>query len=150
MTTTLTNEEAIAALRDGSDGVGFASDCADHIEIMAMREAAPAHLRAKLRVRENLVAWGFRIADEKVNRVVVMLSETVRKRVAFRKPMRGKVAGECFKVALCGSNSKHTGKYSITDGGPFGDNRFYGYAEANGTWSPAHVTPEEVIAELTK
>jgi hypothetical protein len=42
--------------------------------------------------------------------------------------------GFVVKLALAGSRSKYTGSIMVTDGGPFGANRFYGRIDPDGTW----------------
>lgn len=146
VTTKLTDTEAINLLtggkgiQPGTESETFAEKCAFEIHKLA----------AGFRARGNMIAWGFKLAEEKANPVPAScLSASVLSMVRFRKPLKGEVDGEPFKVSLCGARSRHSGKYTITDGGPFGQNRFYGYAEPNGAWTPARVTPPSVVAKLT-
>lgn len=139
VTTTLTNEAAVTALR--ASGNEFSMNCADHVEIEGSKFAKP-----------NLVAWGFRKAEAILNApAATTLSESVLKIVAFRRPLKTNVEGFDIKVSLAGPNSKHCGKYIIGNGGVFRSPsaRFYGYAEPDGSWTPRDDTPAEVIAALT-
>jgi hypothetical protein len=137
---TLTDDECIAALGGIDKPETFEGKCAFEVHKQANGFGG----------RENMIAWAFRMAENIVNPPPgVMLSETVRGMVAFRRPLKGEVDGEAFKVSLCGPNSKHMGSYSITDGEAFGSNRFYGYAEPDGMWRPTQKTPESVVKKLT-
>ena len=147
VTTELSDETAINLLTDGA-GIEpgnvadtFASKCAFEIHKVANG----------FRGRDNMVAWGFKLAEEKANPVApLVLGDSVLSLVAFRRPLRGEVNGHPFKVSLCGERSRHCGKYAITDGKAFSESQFYGYAEPDGSWSPSRRTPEEVIAKLTE
>lgn len=138
----LTNDEAITKLRAMNND--FAGDCADQIEIMSLRKTVAPSVAAKMRVRENLVAWGFKLCHDADNRVTLRLPDVVLHKVVERKPMAF-VAGE-FPVHIrrCGAQSKHVGKFQITDGTGFGG-AFYGYATSEGDWTPTRATPQEVI-----
>jgi hypothetical protein len=146
VTSTLSDEEAIDALTGGegitpgTEAESFPEKCAFEIH-KAMNG---------FRARDNMIAWGFKLAEEGVNPPGgVTLSPFVLANCKFRKPLNGETDGEPFKVALCGPKSKHFGDYCITDGGPFRSNRFYGYATPSGEWTPTRATPESVITKLT-
>ena len=137
--TALTDAEAMALLR--GEGSEFALDCANEIDKMSR----------SFEHKANLVAWAFKLAERIANPPpTVSLSGAIRGMVRFRKPLKGMADGNPFKVSLCGANSRHAGSYSITDGGPFGSNQFYGYAKPDGTWTPTQATPEAIVAALTK
>ncbi len=137
--TTLTNDQAVAALR--ASGNDFNLNCADHVEIEGSRFAKP-----------NLIAWGFRKAEALINAPEpTTLSEAVRKIVKFKKPLKIMAGDYPVKVSLAGPNSKHHGRYLIGNGGVFRhpDSRFYGYGDPDGSWTPRDETPAEVIEALT-
>lgn len=145
--TRLTDQEAILELTNGQ-GIqpGMASDtfeskCAFEIHKQAHGFGG----------RSNMIAWGFKLAEEKRNPVAPSkLSEEIRSMVRFRRPLTGEAEGNPFRVSLCGDRSTHAGEYAITDGGPYGRNRFYGYAKPDGTWKPTRSTPKAVIDRLTE
>lgn len=132
--TTLTDAEAIEVLRSRDNQ--FAQDCADHIELESMG----------LKARANLVAWGFRLCEQKDETVTI--SPKLLKLVRFRKPVSGEVNGEPFKLQLHGPGSKHAGQYMITDGEKWPGNRFYGRATAEGQWRVTADTPACVVERL--
>lgn len=142
VTTSLTNSEAVTQLR--AMGNDFASDCADHIELMEMGETR----KLPVKYRANLVAWGFRLIDDVVNRIVLTLPASITERVRYRKPMAFAAAGDLpVHIRQCGPDSKHEGKYQITDGTGFGG-AFYGFASPDGEWSPTRATPKAVVEAI--
>lgn len=53
------------------------------------------------------------------------------------------VKGYPLRLSLAGPKSKYHGSVIITDGGPYGDNKWYGAVSPSGTWTPSKsVTPE--------
>ena len=141
--TKLTDDEAIKAI-GGFDGSGFKPDCAFEIHRMA----------AGGNFKSHLVAWGFRMAEEALNpKVEITLSKKLRDLVRFRKPYSWITKeGEVIHIRLSGPNSRHAGKYALTNGMPFRDSsqKFYGFATPKGKWTPTHVTPEAVVAAVKK
>jgi hypothetical protein len=123
----------------------FAITCADHIELMELASTR----KLPISYKPNLVAWGFRLIEDDANRVTLTLPEKLRDRVAFRKPLAFVAGGEYpVTIRVCGVNSKHHGKYQITDGTGFGG-AFYGYASPDGEWSPTRSTPDAVVKEIS-
>lgn len=147
VTTSLTDAQAIEVLRVGGSE-GFAADCAAQIELMGLAKER----NLPIKVRMNLVAWGFRMAEEKLNRVTLTLHPSYLSRVAFRRPLTFAVGDEVVSISICGSTSKHAGKYRVSNGQPFGspDQKFYGFADPNGTWAATKVTPSTVVEALTR
>lgn len=145
--TTLTDGEAIEILKGGTNNPAdsFNNKCADAIEITAMLAAKPS---LKIKVSSNLVAWGFRIAEDTVNRVTITLPEALTSLVAHRRPVTFEVAGYPVKIMQHGENSKHCGQYMITDGNPWPNNEFYGRATPSGEWTPTRATSKEVIEAI--
>ena len=41
-----------------------------------------------------------------------------------------------LQISLAGPKSKHYGKVNLTDGGPYGDNKFFGHIDEYGVWEP--------------
>ena len=60
-----------------------------------------------------------------------------------------KVNGQTVKFARSGPNSKVPGTVHVTDGGPFGDNAYYGAVRRDGLFSPSRACTNE-IAEAIK
>lgn len=61
--------------------------------------------------------------------------------------------GYPLKLHLAGPNSKYKGSIMITDGGPYGANKWYGVVTPSGEWTPSkQVTPElrNLIARTLK
>ena len=53
------------------------------------------------------------------------------------------IKGEPLKFTLAGPNAKAPGTINVTDGGPYGDNKWYGRVTKDGVWTPSSaVTPE--------
>jgi hypothetical protein len=141
--TKLTNAQAIAKLN--ARGGSFESDCAFEIGKLACAGA---------RVKSSLVAWGFRLADEKKKRAkphaAVVLPDgamTARKQkpVDYLTPL-----GSPIKIRLAGANSKHYGNFLITSGHAFGDPAgvFYGVCDPAGNWKPTAKTPKGIVSYL--
>jgi hypothetical protein len=148
--TTMSDERAIELLTDGK---GIAPDMPDDFNHKCAFEIHKA--AGGFRASDVLLAWGFRNAEKLAEgpTPTVKLSKKIRDIVAFRKPLKGETDGHPYKVALCGPNSRHQGSYAITDGGPFREGEFYGYAKKAGRsfeWTPRRETPEALIAFLTK
>lgn len=59
-------------------------------------------------------------------------------------------AGDPVVVSLAGPNSRNPGWLNVTDGGPFGDNRFYGRIQPDGTSALCKNVPEDVVAVLRR
>jgi hypothetical protein len=138
--TTLTDAAAIKILRERSKvDDDFMAQCADAIEISGMKNV-------KVKVKPNLLAWGFRMASETgTAHESFVLPDKIRNMVQYRKPLNFEVAGFSVKIAKAGERSKYTDMYTITDGGEFRNNKFYGRATVDGTWLPTRETPEEVV-----
>lgn len=57
--------------------------------------------------------------------------------------IRVEINGHPLQFALAGPKSKYAGSVTITDGGPYGDNKWYGAVTPEGVWTPSsQVTPE--------
>ena len=82
-------------------------------------------------------------------RVTLTLPESILKRVKPRHPMAFVAGTFPVHIRQCGSQSKHSGKFQITDGTGFGG-AFYGYATPEGEWTPTRATPPEVIEAIRK
>jgi hypothetical protein len=136
--TELSNSDAIASLK--VIGGDFASDCA--IEIAKLDYPG-------MRFKDILVAWGFKLAEEKANPVKgVTFSPAVLKRyIRARKPLAFERDGNTVVVGFCGPASKHSGSYRVTNGQPFGSptNAFYGYITPAGEWKPTRAATPEIV-----
>lgn len=63
---------------------------------------------------------------------VVDLMNTAHKRIAYPK-IRLQYKGLKLQLALAGEKSRYKGSITVTNGGPFGDNIYYGRIDPNGT-----------------
>lgn len=112
------------------------------------------------KVRDNLIAYAFKLAEEAANPVKPLrISAKVQGVVAHRRPLRDEAEGKPFKVSLCGSRSKRSGHIAISDDAPWGTGGcFYGYAKpvtgqkgvTHYEWLPTRSTPEAIIKALTE
>ena len=59
------------------------------------------------------------------------------------------IDGEPLKLTLAGPQAKHPGTINITDGGPWGDNKWYGRVTAEGEWEPSSVVTEPLRKLIT-
>lgn len=57
-------------------------------------------------------------------------------------------AGEPIRLKRAGPNSKYAGKILVTDGAPFGQNKWYGTIDAAGVWTKGFKATDEVAAAL--
>lgn len=57
--------------------------------------------------------------------------------------------GEPVVLTLAGERSKAPGTVNVTDGGPYGDNTWYGRVDRDGKWSPSRQTTEGKMTALT-
>lgn len=146
--TKLTDEQAVETLRKmNPEGVGFIEDCAFEIQKM----------RNKLRYRDNLVAWGFRMAEEKINGrtgegTVTFDGAKLAKVIRARKPLRFEREGRNYLIAYCGEGSKNHGSFRITNGEAFGspNNRFFGMINPKGEWKLARAVTDEIKHDVTE
>lgn len=54
------------------------------------------------------------------------------------------VNGNPLRLALAGPKSKYHGSVTITDGGPYGDNKWYGAVSPEGAWKPSRAVTDEL------
>lgn len=120
--TTLTDAQAIKRLQ--RQGIKFATDCAKAIHDMS----------GGFDASENLVAWGFRLAEENAINKRIVIHPSILGPVGPRKPKTHDTPAGPIKLAYCGENSQYHRQYTLTDGGAFGhpDSRFYGRATPEG------------------
>ena len=60
-------------------------------------------------------------------------------------------AGQKIKLTVAGPKSKYHGCIMITDGGPYGDNKWFGTVNPiDGTWLPSKSTTEEEIVIIRR
>ena len=82
----------------------------------------------------------------------VALFETAKANLKYPK-ITLDINGEPLKFTLAGPNAKAPGTINITDGGPYGANKWYGRVTKDGEWTPSNqVTPElkNLIARTLK
>ena len=84
---------------------------------------------------------------------LIGLFEKARKYLKYPKIMLKLESGEPLQLGLAGSSSKAPGTISISDGGPFGNSKWYGRVTKDGEWEPAKVTDDlknDLTSVLTK
>lgn len=64
---------------------------------------------------------------------VYALFAVAKKNLKFPK-LRLQVGGNPVTLSIAGDRSAKPGVINVTDGGPYGSNKWYGRVEANGTW----------------
>jgi hypothetical protein len=70
-------------------------------------------------------------------------------RLAVERVVGGHVAGhDPVVLSLAGQQSKYAGSVNVTDGGRFGENKWYGRINVSGSWSPSSSCEERVTALL--
>ena len=60
------------------------------------------------------------------------------------------VKGEPLKLTLAGPQSSFPGTINITDGGPWGDNKWYGRVTEDGEWMPSKVVTPELRSIISR
>lgn len=60
------------------------------------------------------------------------------------------VSGQAVVFSLAGSMSKYAGQIMITDGGPFGQNKFFGRIDVNGDYYATRSSGQEVMDLITE
>lgn len=60
------------------------------------------------------------------------------------------VKGYPLKLSLAGPNSKYKGSIIITDGGPYGANKWYGAVSPSGEWTPSKQVTEELRSIIAR
>lgn len=60
------------------------------------------------------------------------------------------VKGYPLRLSLAGPKSKYHGSVIITDGGPYGDNKWYGAVSPSGTWTPSKAVTEELRSIIAR
>lgn len=60
------------------------------------------------------------------------------------------INGEPLKLSLAGPKSKYCGSIMITDGGPFGSNKWYGRVTPEGVWTPSNQVTDELRTLISR
>lgn len=63
--------------------------------------------------------------------------------------LRSKLAGHPVLLSVAGGKSKYTGQIMVSDGGPYGDNVWYGRIDRDGKWTLPFNVPEHIDAIRT-
>ena len=138
VTSRMTDEQVTAHLT--AIGGKFAEDCA--FEVGKLKHAG-------LRTKETLVAWGFKLAEERANppKGIMFDPAMLARFVVARRPLRFQSDGNSFEVGFCGPASKQSGSYRITNGEKYGSpyQAFYGYITPAGEWKPTRAATPEVV-----
>lgn len=118
----------------------FSEDCA--FEVGKLKHEG-------VRPKATLIAWGFRIAEEKAHppKGITFDPKVIGAFIKARRPLRFTRDGMSFDVGFCGPASKYSGSYRITNGQPYGspDQAFYGYITPSGEWKPTRAASPEVV-----
>lgn len=104
------------------------------VDTLIQRASAPAPAPTQ-QVNVQKIQDLFALAAQKLRRVKVALQAASGQRVVFTK---------------AGSMSKYAGQILITDGGPFGANKFFGRIDANGDFYATRTADKDVQALVTE
>jgi hypothetical protein len=78
-------------------------------------------------------------------RVYAMFA-TARRHLKYPKVHLQLADGRPVALAMSGATSHHPNTINVTDGGPYGQNKWYGRVEVDGTWTAGREFPE--LAEV--
>ena len=98
------------------------------VDTLHQRATQPAPV-AQIQVNFQKIQDLFDVAAKKLRRVKVKLQTTQGQPVAFSR---------------AGANSKYAGQILITDGGPFGNNKFFGRVDVTGEFFATRSATQEV------
>ena len=104
------------------------------VDTLTQRATAPAPLPTQ-QVNVQKIQDLFALAAQKLRRVKVALQAASGQKVVFTK---------------AGPMSKYAGQILVTDGGPFGANKFFGRIDANGDFFAARTADKDVQALVTE
>lgn len=104
------------------------------VDTLTQRAQAPALLPTQ-QVNVQKIQDLFALAAQKLRRVKVALQVASGQRVVFTK---------------AGPMSKYAGQILITDGGPFGTNKFFGRIDANGDFFATRTADKDVQTLVTE
>lgn len=104
------------------------------VDTLTQRASAQAPLPTQ-QVNVQKIQDLFALAAQKLRRVKVALQAASGQRVVFTK---------------AGPMSKYAGQILITDGGPFGANKFFGRIDANGDFYATRTADQDVQALVTE
>lgn len=104
------------------------------VDTLTQRASAPAPAPTQ-QVNVQKIQDLFALAAQKLRRVKVALQAASGQRVVFTK---------------AGPMSKYAGQILITDGGPFGANKFFGRIDANGDFFATRTADKDVQALVTE
>jgi hypothetical protein len=114
----------------------------------AEQENADKKLRGE---RKTAAAEAVSISDDLSG--IFSLFETAKENLKFPKCYLETESEHPVKIQIAGEKSRYNGQLMITDGGPFGDNIFYGRISMTGEWLAARADQAkqlEVVALLKK
>jgi hypothetical protein len=104
------------------------------VDTLTQRAAAPASAPTQ-QVNVQKIQDLFAVAAQKLRRVKVAVQSAAGQNVVF---------------ARAGAMSKYAGQILITDGGPFGANKFFGRIDANGDFFGTRSADADVQALITE
>lgn len=104
------------------------------VDTLTQRATAPAPLPTQ-QVNVQKIQDLFALAAQKLRRVKVALQAASGQKVVFTK---------------AGPMSKYAGQILVTDGGPFGANKFFGRIDANGDFFATRTADKDVQALVTE
>lgn len=103
--------------------------------------------------------WAVKIATEIENPTIVVtlafasmiaLFDIAAKALKFPKVRLQTESGELVCLGRSSNRSKAPGTITVTDGGPYGGNRYYGRVELDGTYKPTRRATPEIIDLLVR
>ena len=80
---------------------------------------------------------------------VIDLFKKAKQYIKYPKITLQLTSGKPLQLSLAGQNSKAPGTINLTDGGPFGNNKWYGRVTQEGTWDPSPKVDEALKNDLT-
>lgn len=81
------------------------------------------------------------------------LLQTANANLRYPKVRLQTADGEPIVLGIAGPRSKYAGQINVTDGGPFGANRWYGRVDGDGNWTQsreANEAVEDVLRDLAR
>lgn len=99
---------------------------------------------SKLAVEASMVAPTTGVDLSKI----VELMEHAKQHLKFPKFGLEAPSGQRIVLNLAGNRSKYPGTVAVTDGGPYGDNKYFGRIMQDGSWQGHRTCPQEVVDVL--
>lgn len=143
--TTMTDAEALAVLRSLEEPSSFAADLVrkheryglSHdqmvwVHVLACEAVTPAEEPEAVQLPE----------------IVALLARAREAGLKWPKIRLQTQAGDRVVLSLAGERAREPGSVNVTDGGPYGDNVWYGRISTGGAFTPSRKATEEITALL--